>query len=251
MNIFSTFSRIVVGTLFILSGLIKANDTIGFSYKLEEYFAPDVLDWPIFEPYALAFAVFVCIAEILLGLATLMGARIKLVTWLLIILNTFFTGLTFYSAYFNKVTDCGCFGDAIPLTPWESFTKDVVLMFFILIIFINRKKIKLNNLSQNLSIFTISIVLSALFGLMLLDWAFPLIFTSILFLGSILITNYVKNEKNDWISACWCCHAPIFFKAHSEELSAVNPVTKFQGSIFPSDTFNQIYSVLFFRFLFQ
>ena len=54
----------------------------------------------------------------------------------------FFTFLTWYSAYFNKVTDCGCFGDAIKLTPWESFTKDVILLVLIVIIMIGLKYIK-------------------------------------------------------------------------------------------------------------
>jgi len=66
----------------------------------------------------------------------------KVTAWLLLGLIVFFTFLTFYSAYFNKVPDCGCFGDAIKLTPWESFTKDVILLFFILILFFGRKYIK-------------------------------------------------------------------------------------------------------------
>ncbi len=62
-----------------------------------------------------------------------------LTTWVLLALMVFFTFLTFYSAYFNKVTDCGCFGDAIKLTPWESFTKDIILMVFVLHLFWYRK----------------------------------------------------------------------------------------------------------------
>ncbi|MGY6562947.1 MAG: MauE/DoxX family redox-associated membrane protein [Luteibaculaceae bacterium] len=201
MNILGSFSRIFVGTLFIVSGLIKANDTVGFSYKLEEYFSADVLNIPFLEPYALAFAVFVCIAEILLGIAALIGARMVLVSWLLLLLNTFFTILTFYSAYFNKVTDCGCFGDAIPFSPWQSFWKDVVLMVFILIIFWFRKRIKLNNLSQNLSFLTISAVLVALFSLMVLKWAFPLIFVLALYGSTIMVLQLMESGYKDWVVA--------------------------------------------------
>jgi uncharacterized membrane protein YphA (DoxX/SURF4 family) len=217
MNILSAFSRILVGTLFIISGLIKANDTIGFSYKLEEYFAPDVLGWTFLEPYALAFAVFVCIAEILLGLATLLGARINLVAWLLLVLNLFFTLLTFYSAYFDKVTDCGCFGDAIPLTPWQSFYKDVVLMIFIVIIFIYRNKIKLNNTSQNLSYLTIATTLMSLFGLMILNWAFPLVFALVLFGGSLAILLLLNSNFKDWVVALFALILSGGFISYTQE----------------------------------
>jgi hypothetical protein len=66
----------------------------------------------------------------------------KITRVILLSLIVFFTFLTFYSAYFNKVTDCGCFGDAIKLTPWESFTKDIILLSFSLIVFILNKKVK-------------------------------------------------------------------------------------------------------------
>ncbi|MFN4234594.1 MAG: BT_3928 family protein [Bacteroidia bacterium] len=140
MKVFVTISRILVGLLFIVSGLIKANDPIGFSYKLDEYWQVFGMEW--MSPLSLAISVFICVAEVVLGVAVLVGAQMVLVSWALLLMIVFFTFLTFYSAYFNKVTDCGCFGDAIKLTPWESFTKDVVLLIFILIIFFYRNKIK-------------------------------------------------------------------------------------------------------------
>lgn len=138
-NIITQFSRIFVGILFIISGLIKLNDPIGFAFKLEEYFSAPVLNLPFLEPLALAIAVFMVILEVVLGVMLLVGFKRKLTIWSLLLMIVFFTFLTFYSAYFNKVTDCGCFGDALKLTPWESFTKDVVLLFFILILFFNQK----------------------------------------------------------------------------------------------------------------
>ena len=128
------FSRLVVGVLFIISGLIKLNDPVGFSFKLEEYFSPAVLNLSFLEPYALAISIFVVIVEVLLGILLLIGFKPKYTAWSLLAMIVFFTFLTFYSAYYNKVTDCGCFGDAIKLTPWESFTKDVVLLVLILIL---------------------------------------------------------------------------------------------------------------------
>jgi uncharacterized membrane protein YphA (DoxX/SURF4 family) len=141
-NILTQFSRIFVGILFIISGLIKLNDPVGFSYKLAEYFGEPVFNLPFFVPFSLAIAIFIVILEVVLGIMLLLGFKSKLTVWLLLILIVKFTFLTFYSAYFNVVKDCGCFGDALHLTPWESFTKDVVLLFFILILFINVKLVK-------------------------------------------------------------------------------------------------------------
>jgi uncharacterized membrane protein YphA (DoxX/SURF4 family) len=142
MKLLVTISRLFVGALFIFSGLIKLNDPIGFSFKLEEYFGVTVLNLPLLEPYALLIAIFLTVFEVLLGVFLLIGYKPKFTVWSLLGMIVFFTFLTFYSAYFNKVTDCGCFGDAIKLTPWESFTKDVILLFFIIILFTNVNQIK-------------------------------------------------------------------------------------------------------------
>ena len=135
------FSRIFVGILFIISGLIKLNDPIGFSYKLDEYFGEPVFNLPFLIPFTLVIALFVVILEVVLGVMLLVGYKVKFTVWSLLLLILFFTFLTFYSAYFDVVKDCGCFGDALKLTPWESFTKDLVLLFFILILFVFRKHI--------------------------------------------------------------------------------------------------------------
>lgn len=135
MKVLVGVSRIFVGVLFIISGLIKLNDPVGFSFKLGDYFAPEVLNLPFLEPYALVIAVLVVILEVLLGVMLIVGYAKKFTLWSLLLMIVFFTFLTFYSAYFNKVTDCGCFGDALKLTPWESFSKDVVLLVLILVLY--------------------------------------------------------------------------------------------------------------------
>ena len=135
MKVLVGVSRIFVGVLFIISGLIKLNDPVGFSFKLGDYFAPEVLNLPFLEPYALVIAVLVVILEVLLGVMLIVGYAKKFTLWSLLLMIVFFTFLTFYSAYFNKVTDCGCFGDALKLTPWESFSKDVVLLVLILFLY--------------------------------------------------------------------------------------------------------------------
>ncbi|MNZ85526.1 hypothetical protein D3C78_1043210 [compost metagenome] len=132
--------RIFVGLLFIFSGLVKQNDPLGFSYKLEEYF--EVFHITFLNSFAVAIAIFLCALEIIMGIALLFGAKIKQTAWGLLLLIVFFSFLTFYSAYFDVVKTCGCFGDAIPLTPWQSFTKDMVLLALILVIFFNTDKIK-------------------------------------------------------------------------------------------------------------
>ena len=144
MKILLGLSRFVVGVLFIFSGLVKVNDPKGTAIKLEEYFEVFASDFtPLFRelvPYSLYIAVFIIVLEVILGVAVLIWWRMRGMAWVLLVLISFFTFLTFYSAYFNKVTDCGCFGDAIPLDPWQSFYKDIILFFFIIIIFINRKR---------------------------------------------------------------------------------------------------------------
>ena len=149
------FVRVFVGILFIISGFVKLNDPVGFSFKLQEYFAPDVLNIEFLSPFALGLAIILVIVELVLGVALIIGYYKRLTMWLLLLMIIFFTFLTFYSAYFNKVTDCGCFGDALSLTPWQSFTKDVILLIMIVFLFINIKHIKpfFSNFSRSIIIF--------------------------------------------------------------------------------------------------
>lgn len=169
-NILVPFSRIIVGLLFIISGLIKLNDPVGFSYKLAEYFGEPVFNMPALVPFSLAIAFFLVILEVVLCVMLLIGYKSKFTVWSLLLLIVMFTFLTFYSAYFNVVKDCGCFGDALKLTPWQSFTKDVVLLFFILILFFHRKLIKplFSNSVQNILVLT-SLALCGFMGYWVLN----------------------------------------------------------------------------------
>jgi uncharacterized membrane protein YphA (DoxX/SURF4 family) len=132
--------RIVTGVLFVFSGFIKANDPVGFGYKLQEYF--HVMGLGFLSDAAVWIAIAICAVEIVLGALLLLGFWVKQVLWGLLLLTGFFTFLTFYSAYFEVVTSCGCFGDAIPLTPWQSFIKDVVLLLFVLFLLSQKKHIQ-------------------------------------------------------------------------------------------------------------
>lgn len=235
--------------MFIVSGLIKANDTLGFSYKLEEYFENGALayrirDWFGWDSFSLEFlmehalmlAVIMCTAEIILGFAVLFGTKIRFATISLLVLTTMFFFLTLhtatcdphgsydevttvsidsddYSRMMNRVennskviieeentlentvtfkeempvqcvTDCGCFGDAMKgslgrsLTPWESWTKDLVLMIFIIPIFLARKKIKINTTKEDVVIFIGAFVFTAFLS-WVFAWYFPMLFLAI------------------------------------------------------------------------
>ena len=103
MKILVAFCRIFVGILFIFSGMIKLNDPLGFSYKLQEYFSAEVLDLPFLMPYALGISVIVVVLEVVLGVFLLIGYKSKFTVYSLLAMIVFFTFLTFYAAYFDKV----------------------------------------------------------------------------------------------------------------------------------------------------
>jgi len=164
---------ILLGMTFIFSGLIKLNDPVGTKIKLEEYFEVFAQDLPSLEkffefliPLSLSFSLILCVAEVVLGVSILIKYEIKRTLWFLLVLTVFFTFLTFYSAFFNKVTDCGCFGDAIKLKPWSSFTKDIILLSIILILISQQKNIRdIKNFSLGTFIVIFSTLISLFLGL--------------------------------------------------------------------------------------
>lgn len=140
MKYLLTIARIFVGILFIFSGLVKANDPLGLSYKMQEFF--EIWGWGFLDNYTLALSVAMNAFEIIAGIAVLVGWRMRLFSWLLLLLIIFFTFLTGYAVFSGKVRECGCFGDCIPLTAGQSFMKDLILLVLIGFIFIYRNKIK-------------------------------------------------------------------------------------------------------------
>lgn len=136
------FLRIFVGILFIVSGFVKLVDPIGFSFKLDEYFSPYVFNIPFLLDYTLYISVFLVVLEVMFGFFLVLGLYTNLVLSSLYALIIFFTFLTFYSAYFDKVTDCGCFGEALKLSPWQSFGKDFVLLIMLSFLIFGKKHIK-------------------------------------------------------------------------------------------------------------
>lgn len=129
-------SKIIIALLFIFSGFVKCVDPTGFSIKLEEYLVAFGMDFLI--PLSLTLSILMCGAEMLVGLMLLLNLKIKWAIWIAVALMIFYTPLTLWLAISNKVTDCGCFGDAIVLTNWQTFLKNAVLDVFILVLFLNR-----------------------------------------------------------------------------------------------------------------
>ncbi|MCX6317124.1 MAG: DoxX family protein [Bacteroidetes bacterium] len=140
MKITVSIARIIVGLLFIFSGLVKANDPLGLSYKMQEFF--EIWGLHGFNNWTLLVSVLMNAFEIIAGFALLLGWRIKLFSWLLLLLIVFFTFLTGYTYITGMPKNCGCFGDCLPITSKTSFLKDVVLTILIAFIFANRKWIK-------------------------------------------------------------------------------------------------------------
>ncbi|RSK50877.1 BT_3928 family protein [Hymenobacter rigui] len=137
---------LLLGTVFIFSGLVKLNDPIGTALKLEEYFEVFAKDFgsffTFFIPHSRTLSIFLSSLEVVLGVALLLRWMLRQTLWVLLGLLVFFGFLTFYSAAFNKVTDCGCFGDFLKLTPWVSFAKDTFLLGLWLVVFLNQRYLR-------------------------------------------------------------------------------------------------------------
>ena len=140
MKILVNICRLLVAIVFLFSGFVKGVDPLGFTYRLEDYFIAFGTEWAI--PFALFLTIFLCAVEFTLGAALLFNFRLKYLAWPLLLMMVFFFGLTLNDAINNPVPDCGCFGDAIKLTNWQTFYKNVILIIPVIIIFLYRNKYK-------------------------------------------------------------------------------------------------------------
>ena len=244
MRYFLILCRILVGATFIVSGLVKANDPLGFSYKLEEYFAESALNWPVLEPWSLVLAMLACLGEVVLGFAILVGGRMRLATTATLVLTLFFGWLTAYTDNCNQrqkdgekmtytvmvngkeevrdktcVTDCGCFGDAMKgslgrsLTPRESFYKDLILFVFLLPVFIaswRKPGIAFNSADDDKPLLLGGLLLVALWS-WVFGWSFFLTFTLVGILGYLLIKRLVHSVKAEWLTAGWVAVLTVLF----------------------------------------
>ncbi len=125
--------RIVVGVTFIFSGLVKLIDPVGTMYKIDDYLA--VMNMTALQPLSIIASVALALAEFILGINTLLGSYLRTTPKLLLAFMTLMTPLTLYLAIANPIADCGCFGDAVILTNWQTFAKNVVLLLLVLFLF--------------------------------------------------------------------------------------------------------------------
>jgi len=140
MNLIRTISRLLVGFVFIFSGFVKGVDPLGTAFKIEDYLIVYGMDWLI--PLSLAMSIVLCAIEFVLGVYLVLNVKPVSSSWLLLFMMSFFTLLTLYDAIYEPVSDCGCFGDAIKLSNWETFYKNVVLMVPTILLFVQRNKLK-------------------------------------------------------------------------------------------------------------
>ena len=157
MQLLRLFCRYLLGLLFIFSGFVKAIDPWGSAYKFSDYF--HAFELSFLDAISLPLAIFLAAFEFVLGIVLIVGLQKRRAYWLLLLFMSFFTLLTFIIALTNPVTDCGCFGDALILTNWETFFKNLVFMVFVLVLFKSRRRAE--NVYRNQTEGLITIVLFA------------------------------------------------------------------------------------------
>jgi uncharacterized membrane protein YphA (DoxX/SURF4 family) len=140
MKIIREIIRILLGATFVFSGFVKGIDPLGSAYKFTDYFNAFGTDWA--TTFSLVLSIVLALAEFGIGIAILLNYQVKIFSWLCLLFMAFFLPLTLWVAIKNPVTDCGCFGDALVISNWETFFKNIVLMAFAIVVFINRLKYK-------------------------------------------------------------------------------------------------------------
>ena len=228
--------RVLVGALFVVSGLIKINDALGFMYKLEEYFEPGALNLEAWTPYALELGMLASIGEVLLGVALLVGALPRLTTALTLVLMLFFTWLTWYTDHCDPfgsktivengievvipnqcVLSCGCFGNAIPLTPHESFLKDVVLLILLLPILLSAWTggYVLNERNRSIWMYASALAITWAFGEVMLEWGFPTLFLALGLAAAEGVRRRWTRGGEEWAMAAGVLLVAVGFQAYT------------------------------------
>ena len=140
MRLVKNLCRIIVGIVFIYSGFVKGIDPLGSDYKFTDYFNAFGMGW--MNATTLFFSFALSLAEFLIGTALLFNLWVSRMAWGSLLFMAFFTPLTLVLALTNPVSDCGCFGDAMILTNWQTFWKNIILFLLAIMIFVYRKEYK-------------------------------------------------------------------------------------------------------------
>ena len=165
-NTLNVVSRWIVGLVFLFSSFVKGVDPMGTMFKVEDYMTSWELFGSSFEwalPLAGFLAVALICAEFLVGVMLITNVFRVLSAWLLSAMMLFFTCSTFYDAMTDLVKDCGCFGDAIKLSNWETFWKNVVLDVFTVVIFLTRNHRKQRRMERDLIVVVLALVAMVVF----------------------------------------------------------------------------------------
>lgn len=242
MKLLLNIARGLVGGTFIVSGLVKANDILGFSYKLDEYFEPGALGWTIFADWSVELSALVCISEIILGAFLLLNIQKKWSATFILLMSIFFGWLTLHTATCDPnatkdviidgvqqtisvqcVNDCGCFGDAMKdslgrsLTPWESFIKDLVLLILVLPIVLvswrSKNEEEQGRFEENY-VFTIAFLTVLLYAY-LFSWPFLLVALLILFVLLKLSHLTVLENMHQWFLGGAVVLFTVYFAHHT------------------------------------
>ncbi len=162
MKILGIISRILTGLVFTFSGFVKVVDPLGTAYKFTDYFT-DAFYMPILEPLSLPMAIVMSAMELAIGLMLIFNLKHKIAAWGALLLMAFFTPLTLYLAISDAVHDCGCFGDALVLSNWETFWKNVIISGVLLTFFFMRNKLQ-SNLKNYIQWIIIALIFIFSFG---------------------------------------------------------------------------------------
>lgn len=130
--------RLLVGATFILSGVVKLIDPVGTMYKIEDYL--QVFNLTTFNSWSFVLAVILSIVEFILGVNALLGSYLRTTPTLLLIFMVIMTPLTLFLAIANPIPDCGCFGDVVTLTNWQTFGKNVVLLSLVIFLLLYNRR---------------------------------------------------------------------------------------------------------------
>lgn len=139
MKVLMNFSRIVLGLVFMFSGVVKAIDPVGTQIKIADYLYAFGMGGTVLDSTLLILACLLAGFEILIGAYLTLGVFINGTSLIALVMVVVYTPLTLYLAIKNPIQDCGCFGDAVVLTNWQTFGKNVFLLLLALIVFIKRK----------------------------------------------------------------------------------------------------------------
>ncbi|MBN2616360.1 MAG: hypothetical protein JXR71_11770 [Bacteroidales bacterium] len=156
--------RLLLGLVFLFSSFVKGVDPLGTSYKVEDYLM--VFGWNVLIPYALVLSYGVILLEFLLGFALVFKAFLKQTLWATLLVLIFFTVLTYVDARQNLVSDCGCFGDAVKLTNWQTFYKNIGLLVVLLILLLAQFRYRVVSLKSGRAVLLLFFAAIALVSFM-------------------------------------------------------------------------------------